>query len=257
MIPILVTGSAGQLGKSIQKIMSDYPELDVAFKSSRELDITNSTQIRKAFEAGRFKYCINCAAYTDVDRAEREPEMAFAVNCEGVENLAKACRDNATILIHISTDYVFDGEKEGSYGVEDKPNPINEYGKSKLLGERHIQKLLDTYFIVRTSWLYSEFGRNFYTTILRKARTDTVLQVTDDQTGCPTHAGNLAKYILDLVDSGRDDFGIHHFTDGEAMTWHGFAKRIVRENGLIDSVKLKKAENYRTFARRPKNSVLG
>jgi len=133
--------------------------------------------------------------------------------------------EHEVILLHISTDYVFDGTKDTGYLPEDKTNPINEYGKSKLQGEVHIQNILENYFIVRTSWLYSEFGNNFYNTILRKAKAGEELRITDDQKGCPTNANNLAAYMIELISNNAVNFGIHHFTDGEAMTWYGFAQK--------------------------------
>ena len=257
MIRILVTGSDGQLGKCIQKIASSYAELEFVYYDSKMLDVTNPEQIFEVFSAERFNYCINCAAYTDVEQAEKTPEPAFAVNAEAVRHLSLACSEFLVTLIHISTDYVFDGEKGTPYSISDKTNPINEYGKSKLAGEKFIQKNLREHFIIRTSWLYSEFGRNFYKTILEKAKLEAVLQITDEQTGCPTNANNLAAYILDLIEKRKKTFGIHHFTDGEAMTWYDFAKRILKENKLEKSVRLDRAKNYRTFARRPRNSILG
>ncbi len=256
MTKILVTGAAGQLGKCIQKIASNYPDFEFVFHSSTTLDITNSKKVAEVFSREHFDYCMNCAAYTNVEQAEKTPEPAFAVNAEAVCHLADACSKHQVTLVHISTDYVFDGKKETAYSNFDKTHPINEYGKSKLEGEKHIQKSLKEHFIIRTSWLYSEFGNNFYKTILEKAKTEEVLQITDEQTGCPTNANNLAKYILDLVAKNSKEYGIHHFTDGVAMTWYEFAKKILKENGLQDRVRLDRAKNYRTFARRPKNSVL-
>lgn len=256
MTRILVTGANGQLGQSIQKIASDYAGLEFMFKNSKELNITAATEVAQIFDEDQFDYCINCAAYTNVEEAEREVNKAFSINAEGVRLIVESCLKHDVTFMHISTDYVFDGEKEEPYTIEDAPNPINVYGASKLKGEEHIQELLDFYFIIRTSWLYSEFGKNFHKTILQKAKVENVLQVTDEQIGCPTYADNLAKFILELIDTGSTDYGIHHFTDGEAMTWYGFAKKILIENGLEGKVRLEKAENYRTFARRPKSSVL-
>lgn len=256
MIRVLVTGANGQLGKSIHKVAHGYPELRFFFKNSNELDITDGSQVKKIFAGHTFQYCINCAAYTNVEMAESEQEKAFAVNAQGVSNIADACLITDTILFHISTDYVFDGEKRLPYTVADAPNPINVYGASKLKGEELVQEKLQRFFIIRTSWLYSEFGKNFYKTILQKAKTEEVLHITDEQRGCPTHAHNLAKSILELIVSGSKNYGIHHFTDGNAISWYGFAKKILRENGLEKKVRLEKAKNYRTFARRPKNSVL-
>ena len=173
-----------------------------------------------------------------------------------LNNLQLQCNKHNVILIHISTDYVFDGKKEGGYLTTDLPNPINQYGMSKLAGENFIQEILDKYYIIRTSWLYSEYGNNFYNTIVNKAKTESVLYITDEQTGCPTNANNLAKYILNLIVSQNSEYGIYHFTDGKAMTWYDFAKEILRETNLDEKVRVEKAKNYRTFAKRPKNSVL-
>lgn len=256
MSRVLVTGAAGQLGKCIQKISDDFPVTEFEFHTSETLDITAPGKISTIFSTGNFDYCINCAAYTNVEQAEKTPEPAFAVNAEAVKNLAIACANNKVTLIHVSTDYVFDGEKETPYLPSDKTNPINEYGKSKLKGEGYIQEILEHFFIVRTSWLYSEFGKNFYKTILKKAQAGDDLQITEEQTGCPTNANNLAVYILGLLKNNSTDYGIHHFTDGEAMTWYSFAQRILKEHNLEGKVKLDKAKNYRTFAKRPKNSTL-
>lgn len=254
---ILVTGADGQLGKCIQKIAKTYDGLDFVFHNSKSLDITNLEKLNEVFSAEHFDFCINCAAYTNVEQAEKTPDEAFSVNAEAVRHISLACSEYLVKLVHISTDYVFDGEKETPYLTADKTNPINEYGKSKLAGEKYIQKNLKEHFIIRTSWLYSEFGKNFYKTILEKAKTETVLQITDEQTGCPTNANNLAAYILNLTAKNSKNYGIHHFTDGEAMTWYDFAKKILEENTLQDSVRLEKAKNYRTFAKRPNNSILG
>lgn len=256
MIRILVTGSEGQLGKCIQKIVKEYPEFEFVFHNSKTLDITNPERIAEVFSEEHFDYCINCAAYTNVEQAEKTPVPAFALNAEAVRHISLVCSEYLVTLIHISTDYVFDGEKETPYSTSDKTNPINEYGKSKLQGEKHIQENLKEHFIVRTSWLYSEFGKNFYKTIIEKAKTETVLQITDEQTGCPTNANNLANYILNLIAEKRQEYGIHHFTDGDVMTWYDFAKKILKESRLLPNVRLDRAENYRTFAKRPKNSVL-
>lgn len=256
MIRVLVTGASGQLGKSIQNIASEYIDLEFVFKNSKDMDITNAHEVANIFVDRRYNYCINCAAYTNVENAERQREKAFAVNAEGVRNIAKGCLKNDVTLIHISTDYVFDGEREAPYTTEDKPNPINVYGASKLKGEAYVQDLLNNYFIIRTSWLYSDYGKNFYKTILQMAKMNKVLEITDEQTGCPTNANNLSRYIIKLIESESSYYGLYHFTDGEAMTWYGFAKRILGENNLENKVQLMKAENYSTFAKRPKNSVL-
>jgi len=253
---ILVTGSDGQLGKCIQKNAENYRNLDFVFHNSQSLDISNTKRIAEVFLTTSFDYCINCAAYTNVEQSEKTPEVAYLINAEAVNHISLACAENSVKLIHISTDYVFDGEKGTPYLTSDKTNPINEYGKSKLAGEEYIQQNLKEYFIVRTSWLYSEFGKNFYKTIVQKAKTESVLHITDAQVGSPTNANNLAKYLIDIIANNSEDYGIYHFTDGEAMTWYDFARNILEENGLQDKVKIIRAENFRTLAKRPKNSIL-
>ena len=254
---ILVTGSKGQLGLTFKELYDNKTELNLTFLSKEELDISEEIQVKKYFKKNYFDYCINCAAYTNVEQAEKTPEIAYKVNAEGVKYLAEACKETNTILIHISTDYVFDGEKGEPYTIDDLPNPINEYGKSKLLGERFIQEILQDYFIIRTSWLYSKkYGNNFYRTILEKAKTKKELFVTDKQIGCPTNTESLAKYIMDLVINKFTGYGIKHYSDGAAMTWFDFANQILSENNLKNKTNLVKGNKYITFARRPKNSVL-
>ena len=255
---ILVTGANGQLGMTIKELFSKNDDnLDFVFVSKEDLDITNNENINQFFINNKFDYCINCAAYTNVEQAERTPEIAYKVNDAGVKHLAIACKVTNTILVQISTDYVFDGEKNTPYTPNDRPNPINEYGKSKRKGEEHIQDILKKYFIIRTSWLYSKkHGRNFYKTILEKAKSKAELSVTTDQTGCPTDAINLSNYIIDLAKGTTVNYGIKHFCGEKEMTWYDFAKQILKENNLSHKVKLVKAKNYHTFARRPKKSVL-
>ncbi|MGB5780487.1 MAG: dTDP-4-dehydrorhamnose reductase, partial [Eudoraea sp.] len=242
--------------KCVQKIANNYDSLDFKFMDSKGLDITNPKSINSAFESGNFDYCINCAAYTNVEQAEKTPNIAFEVNAYAVKQLAIQCIKHNVVLIHISTDYVFDGKKEGGYLTTDLPNPINQYGMSKLAGENFIREILDKYYIIRTSWLYSEYGNNFYNTIVNKAKTESVLYITDEQTGCPTNANNLVKYVLNLIISQNTEYGIYHFTDGKAMTWYDFAKEILRETNLDEKVRVEKAKNYCTFAKRPKTSIL-
>ena len=255
---ILVTGANGQLGQTISELYAkNNLGLDFTFVSKEKFDITNEDAILTYFRNNKFDYCINCAAYTNVEQAEKIPKIAFKVNAEGVKWLAKACKQTNTILIHISTDYVFDGEKKEPYTPSDVPNPINEYGKSKLLGEQYIQEIMDNYFIVRTSWLYSKkYGKNFYRTILEKAKKEDELFVTDEQLGCPTDTVNLSKYILGLIKEKKTNFGIYHFSDEKVMTWYDFAEQILLENHLKNMTKLVKGNNYSTFAKRPKHTVL-
>ncbi|QLG45250.1 dTDP-4-dehydrorhamnose reductase [Costertonia aggregata] len=256
MKKVLVTGANGQLGQCIQKISEYYANLEFIFKDSKQLDITNAVEVDTLFTKKKFHFCVNCAAYTNVEQAEKTPDMAFKVNAEGAKNIALACNKYKTTLIHISTDYVFDGEKEEPYSVEDATNPINEYGKSKLQGELYIQEILKKHLIIRTSWLYSEFGRNFYKTILDKAISEKILYVTDAQTGCPTNANHLAKHILETINENEMEYGVHHFTDGHAMTWYDFAKKILLDKQLTGKVELFRAIVCNTNIKRPRNSRL-
>ncbi|KSA12811.1 dTDP-4-dehydrorhamnose reductase [Maribacter dokdonensis] len=253
MKKVLVTGANGQLGQCLQKIAPSYNELNVIFKSSKELDITDILGIEEAFVKGNFNYCINCAAYTNVEQAEKTPDIAYKVNAEGVKNLANVCKSYNTTLIHISTDYVFDGEKDEPYTVKDVPNPINEYGKSKLLGEKHIQEIMDNYCIIRTSWLYSEFGKNFYTTILKKAKTDDILRISNTQLGYPTNAMNLGEFIIGEIKLNEFKYRVYHFTDKIEMTWYQFAVKIINDKKLSNKV-LIFDNNTAYLASRPKNS---
>jgi dTDP-4-dehydrorhamnose reductase len=256
-VKVLVTGAAGQLGQTIKELYDDNNlNLEFVFVSKTDLDITKKTDLTNFFSKYKFHYCINCAAYTNVEQAEKTPEIAFKINAEGVKNLAEVCDEKEVVLIHISTDYVFDGEKTTPYTVQDKPNPINEYGKSKLLGEHYIQDILDKYFIIRTSWLYSKkYGHNFYKTIVKKAKKAERLSITDEQTGCPTDTVNLSDFIVTLIKKNNSSFGLYHFSNGVAMTWYDFAINILKENNMSNN-NLVTVGKYRTFAQRPKNSVI-
>lgn len=257
MFKIIVTGSEGQLGRTLRDISQNYPQYHFDFKTICELDLTDYDQVKSIIGEGSYDFCINCAAYTNVEQSEKTPELAFKVNAEGVKYLAEACKKYHVSFIHISTDYVFDGNKTNPYTVNDVPNPINQYGKSKLQGEEHIRAILRNHYIIRTSWLYSKkYGHNFYRTVLQNAMEGQELRITDAQKGCPTNTENLARFIIEEILTGKIPFGTHHFTDGKEMTWYDFAKQILEENGLTDSAKLILDRNYRTLAKRPKNSVL-
>ncbi len=254
---VLITGANGQLGLTFKDLVTNNDEYTFVFKTKTELDITNLESIKKTFAETKFDYCINCAAYTNVEQAEQTPEKAYQVNAAGVKNLAKLCELNQCILIHISTDYVFDGEKQTPYTINDIPNPINEYGKSKLLGEHYIQQIMSRYVIIRASWLYSKkHGKNFYRTILAKALAGEDLKVTDTQIGSPTHTESLVQFILKDIFQRQKPYSLHHFCDAKPMTWFGFAYNILVENNLNSKVNLVKYNKYSTFAQRPKYSVL-
>ena len=253
---VLVTGANGQLGKSIKRISSNFKELKFVFTDVDELDITNSKEVNTHFASNKIEYCINCAAYTAVDKAEEEFDKAFLINATAVKNLAEACKTSGTVLIHVSTDFVFDGTKSTPYTEEDTPNPISVYGKSKLKGEEYIQETLDSYFIVRTSWLYSEYGNNFVKTMLRLAETRKQISVVNDQIGSPTYAGDLAEFILKIVSSESTAYGLYHYSNLGEISWYDFAVEIFRQFGKEIDVQPIKTKDYPTAAKRPKFSVL-
>ncbi|WP_103069051.1 dTDP-4-dehydrorhamnose reductase [Aquimarina sediminis] len=253
---VLVTGSNGQLGQCLQKIEENHSKIDLFFANSTMLDITNKDKLEQFFNDKRIDYIINCAAYTNVEQAEKEPELAFMVNAEGAKNLAQICKKHNSTLVHISTDYVFDGMKRSPYTEDDITNPLNEYGKSKLVGERYIEEILDKFYILRTSWLYSEFGNNFFKTILKKSNTEQELTIVTSETGTPTNANDLAEFILSLVKNNSQKYGIYHFSNLGEASWYDFAREILRVSGKLDSIILKKTDNYPTFAQRPNYSVL-
>lgn len=256
MKTVLVTGASGQLGKCIQKVSENENTIDWLFMDSSEIDITSKTDLEMCFNSKQIDYCINCAAYTNVEKAEAEKEKAFSINAEAVKRLAEICKAHKTVLIHISTDYVFDGKSESPYKEEDTTNPINVYGASKLLGEKYIQQIIGYYFIFRTSWLYSEFGHNFYNTILRKANENATLNMTTAQKGTPTNANHLAELIVNIIKQEKDSYGLYHYSNAGETTWYGFAKEILKVSNNSEKVTLNQDNSYKTIAARPEYSVL-
>lgn len=256
MKTVLVTGASGQLGKCIRKIANSYPNLHFLFKSSAELDITEPLAISKLFSENEIDYCVNCAAYTNVEKAEEATEVAYAINADATKSLAEICNANNAVLIHISTDYVFDGEAKIPINEDFTTNPINVYGASKLKGEEYIAEAMSKYFIIRTSWLYSEFGHNFLNTILKKAEEKATLNITDSQTGTPTNANDLAEFILELVNEEHNNYGLYHFSNLGEATWYDFAAAILKFSGNTDRVVLNRSNSFKTIAARPTYSIL-
>lgn len=250
---VLITGAKGMLG---QDMVAEFQKRDYEVHAAdhKALDITDIQAVRAAITALKPDIVVNCAAYTNVDKAESEPEIAMRVNGLGPRNLALACEATGAVLLHISTDYVFDGEKEGPYEIWDTPNPINAYGKSKLWGENYVRSLMHRYFIVRTSWLFGKGGKNFVTTMLELAKRGEPIRVVNDQRGCPTYTVDLARACADLVESGC--FGIYHVTNQGATTWYEFAKEILRCAGLRVHALPITSEELPRPARRPRNSEL-
>jgi dTDP-4-dehydrorhamnose reductase len=256
MIKALVTGGNGQLAQSLKDVVNHQDELDVDFQDLPDLDITNKQQLESYFSNNELDYCINCAAYTAVDLAEEQSDLAYAVNAEGPKYLAEVCQKHQVTLIHISTDFVFDGQKRIPYLETDAPNPLSVYGASKLQGEFNIQDVMDTYFIVRTSWLYSEYGNNFMKTMLRLSETRDEISVVSDQIGSPTYAGDLAEVLIKIVLSSSKAYGLYHFSNFGAISWYDFAVEIFRYFGKTIEVKPIKTKDYPTAAKRPEYSVL-
>lgn len=256
---ILVTGANGQLGRCLKDFVmkSDNIEFQFVFMDKQQLDITRKELIETFFFSNKIDYCINCAAYTNVDLAETEVEKAFSVNSDGPAFLAEECKEQGAVLIHISTDYVFDGNTDYPYLPDDLPNPINVYGKSKLEGERRASNQNPKTIIVRTSWLYSQYGKNFYTTMLRLMAEKDELNVVSDQIGKPTDANDLAEFLYHLVESGQSEPKIYHFAGKEQMSWFEFAQKIAKENGFKTKINPIPTAQYPTPAARPKWSVLG
>lgn len=256
MKKILVTGANGQLGRCIQDLAGEYSGLLFVFTDYKELDITSPEDVNVFFGDKKFDYCINCAAYTAVDKAEEEVEQAYLINAEGVKNLAASCKKYDVVLVHVSTDFVFDGQKDTPYTEEDIPNPINVYGKSKLKGEQYVQEILNKYFIIRTSWVYSEYGHNFVKTMLRLGKEKDEISVVNDQVGTPTYAGDLAKVILKIISDNNNFYGLYHYSNEGEASWYDFAKSIFKRCNIKINLKPIKSEEYLKPAVRPKFSVL-
>lgn len=258
MKTILITGSTGQLGQCLQKLYRNLSKEDYnfVFKSEAELDITDSEALKIAFENTNYHYCVNCAAYTAVDRAETEYEKALAINAEAVSNLVRVCNIHQTILIHISTDFVFSGNQSQPYSELDIPEPIGNYGNSKWKGEQVIQQQLNRYFILRTSWLYSEFKTNFLKTMLKLGLQKNELSVVFDQVGTPTYAMDLAEVILKIITINSTDFGLYHYSNEGVASWYDFAIAIFEKKKINCIVKPIRSGEYPTLAKRPAFSVL-
>ena len=257
MTTILVTGGNGQLASCIKDVEKQYDDLNIIYTDHLELDICELNQIQTFFKSNpQIDYCINCAAYTAVDKAETEAEKAFEINATGAKNLAQVCNDHDAILIHVSTDFVFDGEKNEPYTETDAANPISVYGASKLQGEVEIQQALKEYFIIRTSWLYSEYGNNFMKTMLRLAETRDGISVVSDQIGTPTYAGDLAEIIIQIINTKTEKYGIYHYSNEGVASWFEFAKEIFKLTKNKIKVNPIPSIEYLTPAKRPKYSVL-
>jgi dTDP-4-dehydrorhamnose reductase len=261
---IWLIGNKGMLGQEVEKLFKRKRLSYLA--SDKEVDITNYPILQEFTKNIELAWIINCSGYTEVDKAEKEMEKAFLINRDGGKNISKIATEKQAKLIHISTDYVFNGKKDThlSYTENDKTEPINIYGESKLAGEREIKETFKKYFILRTAWLYGRGGKNFVSTMLKLFKEKEEIKVVSDQWGSPTYTVDLAEVIVEIINHDSDKFGIYHFTNEGVTNWYEFACTIydkARRLGLIeDNKKVEiqpiKTEDYPTAARRPRYSVL-
>lgn len=248
---VLVTGANGQLGYDVVEVLK-LRNIECCGTTRNDFDLCDFTKAEKFITAFYPDVIIHCAAYTAVDKAEDEKELCRAVNAVGTENIAKICKKINAKMLYISTDYVFDGIKKGFYEVDDMPNPINVYGKTKLEGERAVQEILDKYFIVRISWVFGKHGNNFVKTMLRLSKERKEISVVSDQVGSPTYTVDLAQLLVDMVQT--DKYGIYHATNEGECSWAEFAEEIFKVAGMNVNVKHITSNEYPTKANRPQNS---
>jgi dTDP-4-dehydrorhamnose reductase len=266
---ILVTGKNGQLGRSIHKLVNTNTKIDnnqgsneFIFVGREELDLSNENNIARYFEDNAFDIVINCAAYTQVDKAEQEAELANQINHLAVKQLASIANKQQAKLMHISTDYVFDGESDKPYIETDTTNPINVYGKTKLAGEKALQTVMPTNaLIIRTSWVYSEYGNNFVSTMLRLGKERDELNVVSDQIGSPTYATDLAGAILEIIKNKEfreedQTTQIYHYSNEGEISWYEFAQEIFKIAKIDCKVSPITTQQYPTPAKRPKYTVM-
>lgn len=253
---ILVFGGVGQLGQCIQKVAEQKQISGLIYLDEKVGNILDLDLLRSLFQQYKPSYIINCAAYTAVDKAEDEVEIARKVNKEGAANLAVLSSEFDSTLIHISTDFVFEGTQTGLLTEEDTANPVGIYGLTKLEGEIAIQEAMEKYFTLRTSWLYSEYANNFVKTMIRLGKERSELGVIVDQVGSPTYAVDLAKVIIHIIESKSEAYGLYHFSNEGVTSWYDFATAIFELAGLSVKVKALKTSEYPTKAKRPFYSVM-
>lgn len=253
MADILITGANGQLGTEFRHLL-DQKGIDYQAFDSRGLDITDRQAVAKQFAAIKPKVVFHCAAYTAVDKAEDEGKKAnWQVNAEGTKNIAQAAHQYGATLVYISTDYVFDGTNAGEYSTDAKTNPKNEYGKAKLAGEQAVRETMDKYYIIRTSWVFGEYGKNFVYTMLRLAKTHDHLTVVNDQTGRPTWTRTLAEFMLFAVQN-KIAYGTYQLSNDGSCTWYDFACEILKNKDV--TVSPVTSAEYPQKAYRPRHSIM-
>jgi len=260
MLNILVTGAGGQLGSEIKRIASGSNHYNYTFVDVEEMDLASDEAIFQFFQGKDFDFVVNCAAYTAVDRAEEDQGLAYRINAGAVKTLAAICKEKQIRLIHISTDYVFDGNGNRPIFETANTNPLSVYGKSKLEGEAHVLSTLSDAYVIRTAWVYSTYGKNFVKTISRLAAERETISVVNDQIGSPTYARDLGLAIIKIIGeitSGQADSpGIYHYTNEGSISWYDLATFIVDHYKLPCKIKPIPTEEYKTLAVRPTFSVL-
>ncbi|WP_103327796.1 dTDP-4-dehydrorhamnose reductase [Bacteroidetes bacterium endosymbiont of Geopemphigus sp.] len=259
MIKILVTGASGQLARNLQDKVhaKNYTDKEFLFMSRKELSINDEKMLKDFFSSQKIDICINCAACTNVDQAESNTELAYVINTLGSRILASLCNLHGSLLIHISTDYVFDGQAQQPYKESDITRAINVYGDSKRAGELAIIEQIKCYFIVRTSWLFSKFGSNFIKTVYEHAKTKKSLKVVKDQYGSPTFADDLAEFLLFLVENQHSSYGIYHFSNQGVCSRYELAEALLSITSQTTTfLKPILRDVYHTGALRPPYSAL-
>ena len=257
---IWLIGNRGMLGSDVEEILKTRSMMYIA--SDIDIDITDYTVLRDFASSKEIDRIINCSAYTAVDKAEEEREKAYSINADGVDNIARVAKISGATLIHVSTDYVFDGEKNGPYLEDDETNPLGVYGRSKREGEKRIISAMDRYFIIRTAWLYGAKGNNFVRTMLRLFRERDEVRVVADQWGSPTYSKDLASALISAVASDTQRYGTYHFTNEGLTNWYAFAREIYTQALRYGHVKHEvniipiTTSEYPTKAVRPRNSYL-
>lgn len=256
---ILVTGANGQLGKSLRRLSVLHGGWDFLFTDVDSLDITDREAVQRFLAENPVGYIVNCAAYTAVDQAEDDEERCWKINYDAVENLAEAAAQTGARLFHVSTDYVFDGKNHLPYRETDEPAPASVYGRSKLAGEEAIRRRCPESIVVRTAWLYSEYGKNFLKTMLRLGAEREEIGVVFDQIGSPTYAVNLAEALLMMLDEAKRGIfqpGVYHYSNEGVCSWYDFALKIMQLAGLAAKVRPIETKDYPVRAARPPFSVL-
>ena len=256
MKKILVTGANGQVGQELQALAGGYPDSEFSFVTRNTFNLEDMEQMLAYLNQAQPNCIINCAAYTAVDRAESEPEKADVINHQAVDFMARWCASNNSTLLHLSTDYVFDGASEMPYTEADATNPQSVYGKTKRAGEKAILNYHPEAIIIRTAWVYSSYGSNFVKTILRLMQERESLNIVNDQVGSPTYAADLARVILKIINESEWKKGIYHYSNIGRISWYTFAEVIREEAGLECKLNGISSSAYTTAAQRPAYSLL-